>query len=268
MIPLYPEAAVGTVGWMPDPCLFCAGTSTATNEHVISQRISQRVNEISPFTAQHGAPVPRAANASRYYMSRIIDIKLRAACRDCNGVFFNELEAPCQPFLDHAMADKQWTLDVDIKRHVAAWAYKTALLLQLHTIPRKTWPASILDQCHDLHTRRHPPVGVRVWAGRYDLTDSFPDMVHGGRFSELSFRRRGVEYEGSQIIFTLCYALFIVVFWHGAAPDDFTLERQRIAAEAIIPIWPALVGPVPWPPPVTVSYADLDALAIFKSANW
>jgi hypothetical protein len=93
-------------------------------------------------------------------------------------------------------------------------------------------------------------------------------MVHGARISELSFRRKGVEYDGTQVIFTLCYLLFIVVFWHGAAPDDFRMDPGRIAEDTVIPLWPALVGMTSWPPGSTVSYSALDELASFKSANW
>jgi len=252
---------------MPEACLFC-GLGPPTNEHVISRWISRRIQVISPFTPEHGAPAVRAPNSSRYYMSRIIEIQVRAACASCNSVFFNELESPCRPFLDHAMADQPWPIEVELKRQLATWAYKTALLLELHATPRQQWPASILRQCRDLRELRRPPVGVRVWVGRYDVRDQFPDMVHGARLSELGFRRKGAEYEGAQVIFTLCYLLFIVVFWHGTAPDDFPMDSARIAGDALIPVWPAFVATASWPPDGTVSYAALDALASWKSPNW
>ena len=252
---------------MPEACLFC-GVSPPTNEHVISRWISGRVQAISPFTPEHGAPAVRAPNASRFYMNRIIDIQVRVACTTCNSVFFNELESPCRPFFERAMADQPSVIDTELKRDLATWAYKTALLLELHVTPRHQWPAFLLRQCRDLPQLRRPPVGVRVWVGRYDARENFPEMVHGARLSELSFRHKGAEYHGAQVIFTLCYLPFIVVFWHSAPPDDFPMDSARIPEDALIPVWPALVGISSWPPKGTVSYVALDALASWKSPNW
>jgi hypothetical protein len=77
------------------------------------------VQKISPFTPEHGAPAVRWPNASRFYMNRIIDIQVRAACTTCNSVFFNELESPCRPFFELAIADQPWAIDTDLKRHLA-----------------------------------------------------------------------------------------------------------------------------------------------------
>jgi hypothetical protein len=127
-------------------------------------------------------------------MSKLVEIKVRAPCRTCNSNFFNELEVPCRPFLAEAIADRSATIDADAKRAIATYAYKTALLLNLNAIPRKQWPRSVIDQCALLYQTSRAPVGVRVWIGRFDLRETFPDMVHGGRLSELQVRLKGRLY--------------------------------------------------------------------------
>lgn len=252
---------------MPDACLFC-GSGVASNEHVVSRWVGERLREISPPTPEHGAITPIAANASRHYMSKLIEIKVRAPCRTCNSEFFNELEGPCRPFLAEAMADRPGTLDADGKRDLATYAYKTALLLSLHVTPRKQWPRSIIDQCGLLYQIRRPPVGVRTWIGRFDVRDNFPDMMHGGRFSDVLFKRKGSDYLGHQVIYTFGYLLFFVVFWDARAPDDFVVEKERLAPESLLGVWPAFVEFAKWPPPVSITYARLNELSNWNVDNW
>lgn len=252
---------------MPDACLFC-GSGVASNEHIVSKWVAKRLREVSPLTREHGAVTPIAANATRHYMSRFVEIKLRAPCRTCNSNFFNELEVPCRPFLANGIEDRSATLDADAKRALATYTYKTALLLRLHVTPRKEWSRSVVDQCGLLYQIRRPPIGARVWICRFDLRESFPDMVHGGRFSEVQFRRRGRDYLGHQVIFTFGYLLFFVILWDGIAPDDFVVEKERLAPESLIPVWPAFVELASWPPPISVTYARLNELSNWNRENW
>jgi hypothetical protein len=224
------------------------------------------LREVSP--PELGAPTPIAANATRSYMSKLVEIKVRAPCRTCNSNFFNELELPCRPFLAEAIADRSATIDADAKRAIATYAYKTALLLNLNAIPRKQWPRSVIDQCALLYQTRRAPVGVRVWIGRFDLRETFPDMVHGGRLSELQVRRKGRLYRGTQFILTFGYVLFFVVFWEGAAPDDFFVEKERVAPESLIRVWPAFVELATWPPRVSITYTMLNELSFWNAGDW
>lgn len=79
---------------MPDPCLFCGG-GPVTGEHVIAQSLSTRLREVSPFTPEHGAPIQPKPGATRYHPTRIIDMVLNVACRDCNSNFLNGIQGPC-----------------------------------------------------------------------------------------------------------------------------------------------------------------------------
>src|ERR1700737_59764 len=183
---------------MPDRCLFCR-VGPATGEHVIAKSLSKRLWEVSPFTPEHGAPVEPKPGATRFHTNRIIDMVVNMACNDCNSRFFNALQHPCDPFLRTALAGEASTLDTDIKKALASWLYKTALLVPLALGPRAGWPQHLIDECQAFYIRRRPPVGGRVWIGRYDLRDNFPELVGRADVSDLTYRRQGRDFVGNQV---------------------------------------------------------------------
>jgi hypothetical protein len=93
-------------------------------------------------------------------------------------------------------------------------------------------------------------------------------MVHGGRLSELQVRRKGRLYQGTQFIFTFGYLLFLVAFWEGPAPDDFIVEKERLAPEGLICVWPAFVQLATWPPSISITYAMLNELSYWNAGDW
>jgi hypothetical protein len=139
---------------------------------VIAKSLSKRLWEVSPFTPEHGAPIEPKPGATRFHTNRLIDIVVNVACSDCNSKFFNALQSPCDGFLRSALAGELSTLDSDLKKALASWLYKTALLVPLALSPRADWPQYLIDECKAFYVRRRPPVGTRVWIGRYDLRDS------------------------------------------------------------------------------------------------
>jgi hypothetical protein len=243
---------------MPVRCLFC-GVGPVTGEHVIAKSLSKRLWEVSPFTPEHGAPVARKPGATRFHTNRIIDMVVNVACSDCNSRFFNALQRPCDPFLGAALAGEASTLDTDLKKALASWLYKTALLVPLALGPRAGWPQHLIDECQAFYIRRRPPVGARVWIGRYDLRDNFPELVGRADVSDLNYRRQGRDFIGNQILVSLGYFLGIVVLWNGVPPDDVNIANRT--DDRLLEIWPAMVGHVEWPPEHTFTYGELTSLS-------
>lgn len=151
------------------------------------------------------------------------------------------------------------SLDVDLKKALATWLFKTALLVPLALSARTEWPPSIKDQCRDLYVLRRPPGGARVWMGRYDLRDNFPELVGRTDLSELRYRRRGQDFEGIQILITLGYFMGIVVFWHGWSPDEVNIADRP--EDRLLEIWPARFEEIAWPPEHTFTYDELSSLS-------
>ena len=243
---------------MPDPCLFC-GVGPVTGEHVIARSLSKRLWEVSPFTPEHGAPIEPKPGATRFHTNRLIDIVVKVACDQCNSTFFNALQRPCDGFLSSALAGEQWTLDSDLEKALASWLYKTALLVPLAMSARADWPQYLIDECKAFYVRRRPPVGTRVWIGRYDLRDNFPELVARADVSELKYRRRGRDFVGSQILVTIGFFLGIVIVWSGESPDDVNMANRT--GDRCLEIWPVRVGHIEWPPEHTFTYDELTGLS-------
>jgi hypothetical protein len=249
---------------MPDHCLFC-GHSGVTREHVIAQSLSRRLWEVSPFTPEHGAPIEPKPGATRVHTNRLIDMVVNVACRDCNSNFFNALQSPCDRFLSSALAGERSPLDSDLRKALASWLYKTALLVALAMSARAEWPRHVIDECKAFYVRRRPPVGARLWIGRYDLRDNFPELVARADVSELKYRRRGRDFAGSQILLSIGYLLSIVTVWSGEPPDDVNMPNRT--NDQFLEIWPVRVGHAAWPPEHTFTYEELTGLSNIAPAT-
>jgi hypothetical protein len=241
-------------------CLFCR-RDEATVEHVIPKEMSRRLWEVSPFTPKHGAPLPRPAKALRFYHSKYVDLKVSAACKNCNGQYFNQLQLASRPFWHPAIGGEDVSLDTRLKRSVATWAYKTALLLPLPDRSRSEWEPSVGAFARDLRIQSRPPVGVRIWAGRYDLRDDFPEHVVIGRVGELHLASQGAEFVGVQILLTIGYLLFVVIYWPHDGPDGIRQENERFPSSHFLQLWPIYSGhDSVWPPSHLFKFSEIDPL--------
>lgn len=243
---------------MTHTCLFC-GVGAPTREHVVAQSLSKRLREVSPFTPEHGAPIKPKPGATRFHTNKIIDMVVNVACRDCNSKFFNDLQRPCDRFLYRSLAGEASILDSDLKKALAAWLYKTALLIMLAQTARAAWPQHVVAECRAFRARRRPPVGPRIWIGRYDLRDNFPELVTRADISELKYRRRGRDFTGNQVLLTLGYFLAILVLWDSNAPDEVNIPGRT--HDRLLEIWPVGVGQSEWPPEHTFNYEELSSLS-------
>lgn len=241
-------------------CLFCGGSGKLTREHIIPREISARLRIASPLTPAHGRPLQPAPGAQRFHTSRDVDATITAICQHCNGTFFNALQDNARAFWHPAITGDGIELDGDLKKAVATWAYKTGLLFALSQSPRVQWDARIVQLCRDLRLVSRPPVGARVWLARYDLRDDYPEHVATIRLAELTVRRLGVNYEGSQVLIIIGFMMLIVVFWPSNSPDLIPSEDKAYPATHFMRAWPAYVGHQAWPPHHLFKFAELEPL--------
>ncbi len=242
-------------------CIFCLHEAVATSEHVIPREISNRIREVSPLTPEHGAPVQPKPGSTSFRTNKLIDLKLKAVCPQCNQGFFNELQAAAAPFFLPAIGGQRVDLSTELKKAVAAWAYKTALLVPFTAAPRRDWPAISGSLCSDFYRSARPPVGARVWAGQYDLRSDYPELVARADVSELNVIRRGVQYRGTHVLLTLGFLLVAVMFWPRGVPDQIPHEGDRFPQSKFVGVWPAVVGETTWPPDHMFDYQELAMLS-------
>jgi hypothetical protein len=194
-------------------------------------------------------------------MSKDIDVKISAVCKTCNERFFNTLQAPVEPFLKSTIPGSTFELDSDHRKALAAWTYKTALLIPLASIRRTDWPRPIVEACARFYEKPRPPIGTRIWTGRYDLASSYPDLLSRVDYAGVTVRRRNVMYEGTQILIMVGNLILVTVFWSDAAPDELPGEQRQFPLSEFIRIWPVDPGIATWPPDRSVSYSDLPRLS-------
>jgi hypothetical protein len=259
--------AAATTTTSPDPCVLCRARPGGSEDHVISKWVSRMLWKVSPLTPAHGALPPRGPDGGRPRVRRIIDLTSTALCTECNTRWLSNLDNRSKPLLEPAIAGQPFQIDSASAVQIAAWCYVKGLQAELALResagePRASWPAGLLRELGDFYWHRRPPVGAAVWLGRYDLADSWPELVSRVDSGELGARRRGVEYTGWHVLFTIGNLLAITVRWDAQPPDHFELRNSPVPPGALIRIWPVQSGYADWPPPA-ISYATLCALA-----NW
>ena len=242
-------------------CLFCRRDKARTNEHIIPRIVARILRCVPPPTIVRPRVVVHDPTLRRRWMSKDIDVKISAVCKTCNERFFNKLQAPVEPFLESAITGSAYELNSDHRKALAAWCYKTALLIPLASTSRTDWPQAIVDSCGRFYHQPRPPIGTRVWAGRYDLATSYPGLLSRVDYAGVTVRRRNVMYYGTQILLMVGYLILTSVFWNGAAPDELPGEPQQFPPAEFIRIWPVDPGIVTWPPNHALSYADLPRLS-------
>jgi hypothetical protein len=195
-------------------------------------------------------------------------VVVKAPCRTCNNVWLNKLQKPVEPFLRASIHGQPFHIpDTLATVEIATWAYKTALLIPLFGVDREDWPAFIPVRARELRKKGRPPVGVRVWVGRFDFRSTWPDLVSRSEVSELVFQTGGQDYAGYQVVFTLGFLLFMVVHWSVAPPKLFEVDPRRLPVDSLMHLWPAHVGAKSWPPERSVSYEQLGSLANFTDGE-
>lgn len=249
-------------------CLFCTARPAKTREHVIPKVVSRWIRQIAQIRQ---IPLPTAERKRLFQVNPsvgqlrttdIIDMQVAAVCSNCNSEFFNTIQRPCETVLRHAIVGDPVNLNltVSVKQHLAAWTYKTALLVPLASYHRPEWEQIVGSLCHRFYWRRRPEVGARVWIARYDLSSSWPDLLCRAEVNELKVSRSGVLYTGTLVLLLLAHLLIVVVFWPRNAPDEIPGEDRRFLADRFIRLWPISPADEAWPPKEQVDYSRLQTL--------
>ncbi len=250
---------------MSDPCLFCGARPAGSPEHVIPKWVSRLLWKVSPLTPEHGEFPRRGPDGRRQRIRKIIDIVTTAVCGSCNNTWTSALENTSKTFVAATIAGALIQIDSTAAAAMARWCWMKALLAEAGCREdggeaSAGWPAGLLREMGEFYWRRRPSIGSGVWIGRYDLADAWPELVGRVDSCELHYRRRGVDYTGWQMLFTLGHLLVITNRWDAQAPDWFDLCRAPAPPGSIVRIWPVHSGSTDWPPPA-LSYEQLGRLA-------
>lgn len=218
---------------LPPPagcCAFC-GAAETSEEHVWPRWVSRELSRYGGFIV-----------STPYGSRRVPSLEIKApVCRPCNNRWLSVLEHDVQPLLGPMLHGQERTLAPDEQRLLAAWAVKTALMLDLSggaplvptgfyhdfRLHRRALDSHIVFLAAYLGSRR------AVWAQRAGLRiGGIPDTQPPNAFVAT---------------FTVFRVVFQVLghFTVGSA----TLHGERWPfAPALVQIWPPQDHPVEWPP--------------------
>jgi hypothetical protein len=162
-------------------CVFCAlpfqkPGRPRSEEHAYPQWIERYVpaspgeNRIylGHHTGTHGGPTGSKAT-ERDMPIGTFDQICREVCVPCNtGWMERELEAKVRPHLIPILRGERSRLAYGALRITAAWAWKTAAMIQL--LGEREARGVSSSEYAWFFSRRTPPTRSRVWLGRYDGT--------------------------------------------------------------------------------------------------
>jgi hypothetical protein len=233
-------------------CVFC-GSAPVTAEHALPQWMSKVVPGNGRFTHLQIKP---ARTARRTPM---IDIRVRVVCSNCNSGWMSQLETSSMNVLSPMIRGEVTTLSIDEQKTVAAWAVKTAIVLQA-TGPARDIPGS---HARRLRERGEAPPGVAVAVGHYVGTMSamyggtrLHILPEEGRDHDLPSRRDPrFGYRATICVGHLAIQAYQFETTQFVDPD-FGIPR----VPPFLSIWPAPRSVVRWPPPLALDDRALRAL--------
>jgi hypothetical protein len=221
---------------MARKCIFC-DEIVDSREHVWPEWVLERLppQKISGFVGRH----------KNLKFSR--EFTVGCVCqRRCNGGWMSELERANIPILGEALMDKSMFLDSLQQRTIAAWAVKTAMVLEA-TIPGTEFTFYSASERQNMRSSWSIPERTAVWLGRYlgvglgawqsGLLGHYPDDP--GRYPI----RASTILMGSLVIQVLC----------GRVPDKHRHPTVPISPaqgpwnEILVEAWPS-TRQIYWPP--------------------
>lgn len=198
---------------------------------------------------QTDEPIRRAIGKSEPVMTINREVEIRTVCKNCNNGWMSELESESMPLLGSMLEDVALGLDTSHQTLAAAWATKTAVVLDSIKRRDRFYTES---ECNNLRTARDIPLGTKIWVGRY-----FGRSLHagGGTVRYDAPGTAGVA-QGSVVTLLVGHLIFQVFTMRIRAGygASITIPSNSGKWEQLLnPIWPANPGNVTWPPPLYFS---------------
>ena len=223
--------------------MFCGG-GPVTEEHVIADWVRQLLGEQPRSNHTLYAPGKSIRQFSRLPHT----LTAKVVCRRCNNGWMSDLEAGVQPHLSRAIqGESDWLLDAKAHETIAAWAAKTAMILEWVGDTRPPLiPAAHFRELFENKTR--PPEGTSVWIGAYGGT-SFESLCARNAISVVANTREHESIDENDPHFYLSTVSIrhLVVHLCGRLPAARTRSDTGVSGPTFRRIHPS-TGSFAWPP--------------------
>lgn len=126
-------------------CIFCGAEGPLTNEHVWPRWAQPLLlSDDTLIPVYHVINVDGEAPAQRSFKTRRFTETIHKVCADCNNGWMASLEERAKPLIEAMIADESLTLGQEAQGVLAAWALKTAIVL--NAAQSAPWRPSVLTE--------------------------------------------------------------------------------------------------------------------------
>jgi hypothetical protein len=249
------------MGSVPRLCIFCGGTPL-TNAHIFRKGW---MDQLFPTTERFRHRRNRhevGYEALSEWPAVAADFQVKRACARCNSDWMEKLDRAAEDaFLTRAAIglDAKLVKPAD-KKVVARWCSLIAILFdQAQAVPRvgETVPTSLYAG--------EVPEGARVWLAQMQPNDGTPHAFAFAKDMKLSTPGKVGEEDIDQgeayfITFGVGHFVAQVFIPTEETAEDIELNRHMNAA-LIKQLWPDLILPFVWPPPLALPGQQLEDFA-------
>jgi hypothetical protein len=153
----------------------------------------------------------------------------------------NRLEMDARPLLTPLFHAEKIVLRPDDQAVIAAWAAKTALMLEFVTLPRHR--GADAQHYKDLAAQRRAPEKVHVWLARYEG----PAHVQFAHLPlDIADDATGPPPHPNGFVVALIIRRLVTYVMGHSHPQDLYIDIEGDAGKAVTQIWPK--RNITWPP--------------------
>lgn len=244
-------------------CVFCDVAGKRTREHVIPLWLGSLLYRAQPPTGDSTTgkrfthrfnPGPDDASSPREWSTDEIDLVTNSVCVKCNNGWLHCLETHAKPVLTRLVTGQRTDLSSTEQKTVATWSYKTALLFQLlRAANARPIPP---DRFHELFVLQRPPAEARVWLGAAKGNNA-------GHETSAEVNMVNVQHEVPGFFSVLALGRLLILCAGRLFPGPEQVQPgSRGRTRTTVPVWPASLRAVRWPPPEALE--DLEARDLVK----
>lgn len=182
--------------------------------------------------------------------------KVRVVCRGCNSGWMSDLERQAIRLMRPMIfAIGEISLASEDQRSLAIWASKTHQMYRYGLVGR----APSASAREHLYRQQEPPPGTFVWLAAWrGASKAFVDITaHRHRFfTKKDATDEGLEFEAELLTFRIGHLVIQTIEIPSSTLDVGNVDSR--IDQVILPLWPARLDEIAWPPPVFLDDAGLD----------
>jgi len=253
-------------------CVMCGLEAAPTREHVYPKWVRDGLGATGRTTITR----TKGRRSHQQVTTGLTVILRRSVCRACNtGWMSTSLESSVKDLLLPPMWGRRSAFRPEEQRLIAAWAVKTALMLELKAVEDRRQagyaPESNLRWLYSRKADPEPPPGSQVWIACVDAELLTPDALTGWYTVTTSNRPHDMEYYA--VTFSVGYLVFQVSGQDFTEPELLagsgqplaTLQRPDELLSYVNAIWPARDLTIDWPRSYRLRRSEMSRFASWEN---